>query len=317
MAITTLSILLIAPLLLALLPALAGLAGGGLSYLGARRQDKINQRNQENQNISDRMYSNDMYSWQRRDALADWNMNNQYNHPAQQMQRLREAGLNPHLVYGGGAQTTATMVRSVNQSLNSQPAPKGNVDILPQAVESMFSNMNSVWQGKQMQAQTDNLKEQQKVLQQETLLKAAQTYETLKKGEGTEFDNYMKRQLEDSIMKGSILNLDKTQAEIDNLKATTKSTLTTEEINRLKSSQDRVKTAWEITLLKQKQKLDQQQLDNLQQEFKLKVNENALKEIELKLRQMGLNPNDPTYWKIYYQMILNLLGSSNGSVLGN
>lgn len=32
-----------------------------------------------------------------------WNMNNQYNSPAEQMKRLKEAGLNPNLVYGNGS----------------------------------------------------------------------------------------------------------------------------------------------------------------------------------------------------------------------
>lgn len=42
--------------------------------------------------------------------MAMWNANNAYNTPAEQMKRLREAGLNPNLVYGGGSAThTATM----------------------------------------------------------------------------------------------------------------------------------------------------------------------------------------------------------------
>lgn len=32
-----------------------------------------------------------------------WNMTNEYNSPVQQMQRLKDAGLNPNLVYGGGS----------------------------------------------------------------------------------------------------------------------------------------------------------------------------------------------------------------------
>ena len=43
------------------------------------------------------------YSVQKADALAQWNRENAYNSPKQQMQRLREAGLNPNLVYGKGA----------------------------------------------------------------------------------------------------------------------------------------------------------------------------------------------------------------------
>lgn len=40
--------------------------------------------------------------------LEQWNRANLYNHPSQQMQRLRDAGLNPAMIYGsGGAKTTA------------------------------------------------------------------------------------------------------------------------------------------------------------------------------------------------------------------
>ena len=35
-------------------------------------------------------------------------MNNAYNDPSAQMERLKQAGLNPNLVYGGGATTTAS-----------------------------------------------------------------------------------------------------------------------------------------------------------------------------------------------------------------
>ena len=36
-------------------------------------------------------------------AIEDRDFENAYNHPKQQMQRLKEAGLNPNLVYGNGA----------------------------------------------------------------------------------------------------------------------------------------------------------------------------------------------------------------------
>lgn len=53
----------------------------------------------------------------RKYALEDWNRQNAYNHPKQQMQRLQEAGLNPNLVYGGGATTTAQPVRSTEMQV--------------------------------------------------------------------------------------------------------------------------------------------------------------------------------------------------------
>lgn len=39
--------------------------------------------------------------------LEMWHKQNLYNHPTQQMQRLKEAGLNPNLVYGSGTSTLA------------------------------------------------------------------------------------------------------------------------------------------------------------------------------------------------------------------
>lgn len=39
--------------------------------------------------------------------LAQWNRQNEYNTPLNQMKRLQDAGLNPNLVYGNGASTQA------------------------------------------------------------------------------------------------------------------------------------------------------------------------------------------------------------------
>jgi hypothetical protein len=38
-----------------------------------------------------------------RRQVAQWNRENEYNSPTMQMQRLKNAGLNPHLVYGSGS----------------------------------------------------------------------------------------------------------------------------------------------------------------------------------------------------------------------
>lgn len=43
-----------------------------------------------------------------RAAMASWNLMNDYNHPLQQMARLKAAGLNPLLVYGSGSVTGNT-----------------------------------------------------------------------------------------------------------------------------------------------------------------------------------------------------------------
>lgn len=82
--------------LLPLITAGAGLIGQGINAV----TQSGNNRRQIN-------FAREQYQTQRKDALADWNMQNQYNSPQQQMQRLKDAGLNPNLVYGSGATATA------------------------------------------------------------------------------------------------------------------------------------------------------------------------------------------------------------------
>lgn len=79
--------------------------------LGAMSTGKMNKRSEN--------FARWMYARQRQDALADWNMQNQYNSPQAQMQRFKDAGLNPNLIYGQGESGAASMVRS---SSNSTPS---------------------------------------------------------------------------------------------------------------------------------------------------------------------------------------------------
>lgn len=95
-----------------ILPAAGGLVdtviGGAFTSMSGRRNRK---------------FAREMYWRQREDALADWNMQNEYNSPAAQMARLKEAGLNPALVYGdGGSVMQSAVMRSSDMtSGNEQP----------------------------------------------------------------------------------------------------------------------------------------------------------------------------------------------------
>lgn len=79
------------------------LVAGGSNVLGVGLDALI----QSGQNKEARRYSTYMYDRQRADALADWNMQNEYNSPQAQMARLKAAGLNPMLVYGSGSQVSS------------------------------------------------------------------------------------------------------------------------------------------------------------------------------------------------------------------
>lgn len=68
----------------------------------------------------------EMYDRQRADALADWNRQNQYNSPEAQMTRFKEAGLNPHLIYG--QMTTAQPIKTPEAKAPNYVAPQANPD---------------------------------------------------------------------------------------------------------------------------------------------------------------------------------------------
>lgn len=102
-----------------MLPLIAGaLISGGASILGnLLNKNSVQQTNQQQQDFNTQMYNK-----QRADALADWERQNQYNSPSQQMQRFKEAGLNPNLIYG--QMSNAPAVRSTDMKAPDFVAPK-------------------------------------------------------------------------------------------------------------------------------------------------------------------------------------------------
>lgn len=98
-----------------------------------------------------------MYAKQRADNLSDWHMQNAYNDPAAQMQRLQNANLNPHLVYGNGADAQmASPVRSSNISNPSYDTPRIDLgSVVAQALQAKQIQSNIA----NTDAQTDALKQ--------------------------------------------------------------------------------------------------------------------------------------------------------------
>lgn len=111
-----------------------------------------------------------MYERQKADSLEAWNRQNEYNSPTAQMARLREAGLNPNLVYGKGADNTAMAINRP-QAMPWNPKPP---DVSGLA-NSLFAGADLAMK----QAQTDLVRKQMTVLDQDMMLKSAQTAQTL------------------------------------------------------------------------------------------------------------------------------------------
>lgn len=82
------------------------------SNASTARQNRLNRNFQGEENEKNRQYAERMWR-------MNFDANNAYNSPTAQMQRLKDAGLNPHLAFEQGGQSVA------NQTSNTPPTPTG------------------------------------------------------------------------------------------------------------------------------------------------------------------------------------------------
>lgn len=123
------------------IPAIVGgaiVAGAG-SLLAQGLQNSANQAN------SNRTYEQD---------VEMWNRGNAYNAPVAQMARLKEAGLNPNLVYGNGA------VGNQAGTLPKYQTPQVSYQGVEQVAQAVPSTISQYQDYQIRQAQLDNLKAQ-------------------------------------------------------------------------------------------------------------------------------------------------------------
>ena len=104
------------PLAPALIAAGAQVIGSGLSAWQSRRN--VRDTNRANVRQADIAYQRNkelaQYTFDKN--LEMWKMQNKYNAPGAQMQRLQEAGLNPHLMYGKGTVGNAQGMPQMQQN---------------------------------------------------------------------------------------------------------------------------------------------------------------------------------------------------------
>lgn len=82
----------------------------------------INAGSQANYAGKNRRQSEKLMKWQHDINLTDWGLENEYNSPANQMKRLKDAGLNPNLIYGSGSGGMQ------GGSVNSTSAPQSHME---------------------------------------------------------------------------------------------------------------------------------------------------------------------------------------------
>lgn len=133
-------------------------------------------------------------------SIDQWNRENQYNSPEAMRQRLRDAGINADLFYGGNAQNTASASPSVTPvapatptdvSALGQKATIGDVtnNVVNQALAAAQIRKLGADTGKSRQ-ETENLKVEGKILSADALTRAAMNEQALEIGRSTIYVNH-------------------------------------------------------------------------------------------------------------------------------
>lgn len=249
-----------------------------------------------NTNEEQRKWTEMMYKWQRGDALADWQMQNQYNSPAAQMKRYTEAGLNPHLIYGSSNQN-GPVVRSTNAGSYNPEAPKYNSSGITNAL-SQFVDMEA------RQAQTNNVKLQAENIKLDSMLKAGQLQILGTQTERTAFDLAQLQAMGKNQIEQSNLNLEATRAGIQKTQADTQYTLNQDERSAASNAQSLLQGIENIQNLRASRAVSQAQRDQIRQQTENLKTDNSIKQLDKKLTESGIRPGTSAYENFFNQLYM-------------
>lgn len=230
----------------------SALAGAGISAAGAA------QANRRGVALTREMRQSDIEMWHKANA---------YNSPIQQMQRLREAGLNPNLIYGNGATHTAQQAPSAKvPEIQNELASMGQLNAVP--ILSMYQDMQV------KKAQMDNLKKQMEYTDSKIINEGLKAISTSVNTEKNQFSLGQARRLADSQFETAMANLDKIRQDVN-----------------LKMVQQRLSQEFQPYKIAESNTRTQNYLEDT----KLKRLENQL---QSELKPYGITPNDNMFWRL-------------------
>lgn len=274
----------------AITAGVSALSGGAQAYATGK------------QNKKSRAFSREMYEKTKADNLKFWDMQNQYNSPEAQMERLKSAGLNPNMVYDkGGAVQSAGNIPTPDVQGGQFRTP----DFAPisGAVQGYFDT-------KIKQAQYDNLMAANTSIQQEAILKAAQTLAATESTKGQSIANALAQTNFQYSVEGARLANEQTRANTQYTLSENerKSALQAPTLAAAVENVLRIKAETANTNAARGQ--INQTIKNLQQDYRLK-------EFEEDLAKQGIYKNDPLWSRALAQFIEGLTGGMSMKDLGN
>nr|UXQ87919.1 MAG: DNA pilot protein [Microvirus sp.] len=266
------------------------------SIIGAGSQlagGLLNSVSQGSQNRRSRRFAREQYGRERADNLSFWQQQNEYNSPSNQVSRLKKAGLNPALLYGGSASGAAGQAGPLkapsSQSPKFQSSNPGNA-----VAGAGLSYMNALYDLELKQAQTNNLKSQNDVLVQDASLRAAQTANTLQSTKRGSFDLGLASELRSVSAEAAKENLRRVRTGTD-------IALDENERKAAMNSSNLREAVQRVLNMREQNAQTRQATANLKKD-------GSLKQYDIELRKLGINPNDPMWSRIVGRLINNYMG---------
>lgn len=274
-----------------LAPLVPALIGAGTSLVNAGLTGTTNR--------ASRKFAEKMYARQRKDNLADWEMQNSYNSPAAQMARFRDAGLNPHLIYGQANE---------GATLHSADKPSWT----PQAPQVDFTGASLVagYDINLREAQTDNLRATNDLLLMDKQLKALTAAQMVLQNKKLLQDTDQGRELFKYTIDAAVANISETRARTDRTIQAIGLDKNADERAALTTSSNIMEAAARIVSMRISNAKIQQEIVNLQQALKNMQQDEKLKEWDIKMREKGIDPGDPGYWRVGMKLIDGAIGDA-------
>lgn len=244
-----------------------------------------------------RRYNREMYDKQRADSLADWTMQNDYNHPSAQMARLRAAGLNPNLVYGNGADATATsMPRGTEAKSWSPPVPRFDVS----------GPLMSMYDIRMKEAQTDNLRTQNTLLQQDGMLKGLMASKLATETARSKFDldlasdmrEYSLEALKEHVRRlriGTDIGLQENERREAMNASNLREAVTRIAKMRADTMRTNLETSQSSQMFPLRKQQAQQQIQVMEQNLRSLLRRGVLEELDVRLANKGIRPGSPAW----------------------
>lgn len=285
------------------LAAIAGMAtAGGTALLGNKASNK-NYKRQVEQNAANQVHEANMANVARQWSIEDWNKQNKYNSPEQQMNRLRQAGLNPHLIYGKGATHTAQAIQQTNTKPNSAQAPQKDnsfIKNIPENFNSAFGAYSSIASKKLDQ---DAAQQNIDLLMAEKQLKQLEIADKTIKGKSNLNDYNIAMETKSAVIRKTLEQAKHAELKTKGMQQSNEIQLTREQRAAVQHNSDIRKNAQAVINMQITATKDRQQIQNL----KALKNSTLLKNELLKWQLEHKEYSDEAIQKMKYDLLGKLI----------